>query len=73
MYFRDQNNFFSQAYAGHQFGQFTILGDGRATFLGEHLNFKKERYDIQLKGSGKTPYSRNGDGKGTLKHNAQRA
>ncbi len=63
----DQNNFFSQAYAGHQFGQFTILGDGRATLLGEHLNSKKERYDIQLKGSGKTPYSRNGDGKGTLK------
>lgn len=60
-------NSFSQSYAGHQFGHFTILGDGRATFLGEHLNFKNERYDIQLKGSGKTPYSRNGDGKGTLK------
>ncbi len=58
---------FSQAYAGHQFGHFTILGDGRATLLGEHLNNNKERYDIQLKGSGKTPYSRNGDGKGTLK------
>ena len=63
----DKNNSFSQAYAGHQFGHFTILGDGRATFLGEHLNSKKERYDIQLKGSGKTPYSRNGDGKGTFK------
>ena len=58
---------FSQAYAGHQFGHFTILGDGRATFLGEHININNERYDIQLKGSGKTPYSRNGDGKGTLK------
>ncbi len=60
-------NSFSQAYAGHQFGYFTILGDGRATLLGEHVNIKKEKYDIQLKGSGKTPYSRNGDGKGTLK------
>ncbi len=59
------NKFFSQAYAGHQFGNFTILGDGRAIFLGEHVNNKK-RYDIQLKGSGKTPYSRNGDGKATL-------
>ena len=62
-----QINSFSQAYAGHQFGHFTILGDGRATFLGEHINKKNERFDIQLKGSGKTPYSRNGDGKGTLK------
>ncbi|MDC0233013.1 YdiU family protein [Pelagibacteraceae bacterium] len=60
-------NYFSQAYAGHQFGHFTILGDGRAAFLGEHLNKKNERFDIQLKGSGRTPYSRNGDGKGTLK------
>jgi len=60
-------NSFSQAYAGHQYGLFTILGDGRATILGEHININKERYDIQLKGSGKTPYSRNGDGKGTLK------
>ena len=60
-------NSFSQAYAGHQFGHFSILGDGRATLLGEHLNKKNQRYDIQLKGSGKTPYSRNGDGKGTLK------
>ena len=60
-------NYFSQAYAGHQFGYFTILGDGRATFLGEHINKKNQRFDIQLKGSGKTPYSRNGDGKGTLK------
>ena len=58
---------FSQAYAGHQFGHFTILGDGRATLLGEHININNERFDIQLKGSGKTPYSRNGDGKGTLK------
>jgi serine/tyrosine/threonine adenylyltransferase len=60
-------NSFSQAYAGHQFGHFTILGDGRATLLGEHINNDNERFDIQLKGSGKTSYSRNGDGKGTLK------
>ena len=60
-------NSFSQAYAGHQFGHYTILGDGRATLLGEHINNKNERFDVQLKGSGKTPYSRNGDGKGTLK------
>tara|TARA_B100000700_G_scaffold191867_1_gene211325 strand:+ start:165 stop:1571 length:1407 start_codon:yes stop_codon:yes gene_type:complete len=63
----EKQDFYSQAYAGHQFGHFTILGDGRATLLGEHLNKQSERFDIQLKGSGKTPYSRNGDGKGTLK------
>ena len=63
----NNNNCFSQAYAGHQFGHFTILGDGRATLLGEHINRENKRFDIQLKGSGKTPYSRNGDGKGTLK------
>ena len=59
--------FYSQAYAGHQFGHFTILGDSRATLLGEHINRENKRFDIQLKGSGKTPYSRNGDGKGTFK------
>ncbi len=58
--------FFSQAYAGHQFGQFTILGDGRALLLGEHINNNNKRFDIQLKGSGQTPYSRNGDGKAAL-------
>ncbi len=63
----NNDNCFSQAYAGHQFGHFTILGDGRATLLGEHINRENKRFDIQLKGSGKTPYSRNGDGKGTLK------
>ena len=57
---------FAQAYAGHQFGYFTNLGDGRAIFLGEHL-INNQRFDIQLKGSGKTPYSRRGDGKATLK------
>jgi len=58
---------FGQAYAGHQFGNFTKLGDGRAIIIGEHLTLEGKRYDIQLKGSGKTPYSRGGDGKATLK------
>ena len=52
-----EKKFFSQAYAGHQFGNFTILGDGRALLLGEHV-YKNNRFDIQLKGSGQTPYSR---------------
>ncbi|MCC5429004.1 protein adenylyltransferase SelO, partial [Clostridium botulinum] len=56
----------SQAYAGHQFGHFTMLGDGRAILLGEHITPQGERFDIQLKGSGKTPYSRGGDGKAAL-------
>ncbi len=56
---------FSQSYSGHQFGYFTRLGDGRAIILGE-LPHNEKRYDIQLKGSGRTPYSRNGDGKATL-------
>ena len=58
---------FAQAYAGHQFGHFTKLGDGRAIIVGEHLTENKKRFDIQLKGSGRTPYSRNGDGKATIK------
>ena len=53
----------AQAYAGHQFGHFTILGDGRALLLGEHVTKNNQRFDIQLKGSGKTPYSRQGDGR----------
>ena len=56
----------AQAYAGHQFGHFTILGDGRALMIGEHLDKNKKRYDIQFKGSGKTPYSRNADGRAAL-------
>ena len=56
----------AQAYAGSQFGHFTMLGDGRAVLLGEYENEDKERFDIQLKGSGATPYSRGGDGKATL-------
>lgn len=57
----------AQAYAGHQFGHFTMLGDGRAILLGEHITPSGKRFDIQLKGCGQTPYSRNGDGKATLK------
>ena len=60
------SNGISQAYAGHQFGHFTMLGDGRAVLMGEHLSKKNERYDIQFKGSGKTPFSRGGDGRAVL-------
>ena len=56
----------AQAYAGHQFGHFTMLGDGRALMIGEHIANDKKRYDLQFKGSGKTPYSRNGDGRAAL-------
>lgn len=57
---------FAQAYAGHQFGNFTILGDGRAIVMGEHLTPFGQRIDLQLKGSGRTPYSRGGDGRAAL-------
>lgn len=56
----------AQAYAGHQFGHFTMLGDGRALLLGEQITPRGERFDIQLKGSGRTPYSRRGDGRAVL-------
>lgn len=56
----------AQAYAGHQFGHFNMLGDGRAILLGEHMTPDGKRVDIQLKGSGRTPYSRSGDGRATL-------
>lgn len=56
----------SQAYAGHQFGYFTMLGDGRAVLIGEQITPQGNRYDIQLKGSGRTPYSRGGDGRAAL-------
>lgn len=56
----------SQAYAGHQFGRFTYLGDGRAHLIGEHITPDGKRVDIQLKGSGKTPYGRGGDGRAAL-------
>ncbi len=57
----------AQAYAGHQFGGFSAqLGDGRALLLGEVVDQHGIRRDIQLKGSGRTPFSRNGDGKSAL-------
>lgn len=56
----------AQAYAGHQFGHFTMLGDGRAILLGEHLTREGKRVDIQLKGSGRTAFSRSGDGRAAL-------
>ena len=58
--------YIAQAYGGHQFGYFTILGDGRALLIGEQITPSGERYDIQLKGSGRTPYSRGGDGRAAL-------
>jgi len=56
----------AQAYAGHQFGNLTTLGDGRAILLGEQITPADERFDIQLKGSGRTPFSRGGDGRAAL-------
>jgi len=56
----------AQAYAGHQFGHFTMLGDGRALLLGEQITQAGKRVDIQLKGSGRTPYSRGGDGRAAI-------
>jgi uncharacterized protein YdiU (UPF0061 family) len=56
----------AQAYAGHQFGHFNMLGDGRAVLLGEQITPEGERMDIQLKGPGRTPYSRGGDGRAAL-------
>ena len=56
----------AQAYAGHQFGHFTMLGDGRAVLLGEHLTNINKRFDIQFKGSGRTSFSRSGDGRAAL-------
>src|SRR3954452_21414388 len=56
----------AQAYAGHQFGGFTMLGDGRAILLGEHRTPSGRLVDIQLKGSGRTQFSRGGDGLAAL-------
>lgn len=56
----------AQAYAGHQFGHFTNLGDGRAILLGEQVIDNVGFMDVQLKGSGRTPYSRGGDGRAAL-------
>lgn len=57
----------AMAYAGHQFGGFSPqLGDGRAHLLGEHIGPDGRRWDVHLKGSGRTPFSRGGDGKAAL-------
>ncbi len=56
----------AQAYAGHQYGHFTVLGDGRAILLGEQITARGGRFDIQLKGAGPTPFSRRGDGRAAL-------
>ena len=56
----------AQAYAGHQFGHFTSLGDGRAILLGEQVTPAGDRFDIQLKGAGQTRFSRRGDGRAAL-------
>ena len=56
----------AQAYAGHQFGHFTTLGDGRAILLGEQITPDGGRFDIQLKGPGLTAFSRGGDGRAGL-------
>ena len=62
----EQTTPWAEAYAGHQFGHLTMLGDGRAVVLGEHIAPNKKRFDIQFKGSGVTPYSRSGDGRAAL-------
>lgn len=56
----------AQAYAGHQFGGFTMLGDGRAILLGEHRTPSGRLVDVQLKGAGRTAFSRGGDGLAAL-------
>ncbi len=56
----------AQAYAGHQFGHFTMLGDGRAILLGEHRTPAGKLVDIHLKGAGRTQFSRGGDGRAAL-------
>ncbi len=57
----------AQAYAGHQFGQLSpMLGDGRAVLLGEVVDKHGDRRDVSLKGSGRTPFSRGGDGKAVI-------
>lgn len=56
----------AQAYAGHQFANFTMLGDGRAILVGEQLTPGGKRFDLQFKGSGPTAFSRRGDGRAAL-------
>ena len=56
----------AMAYMGHQFGYPAMLGDGRAILLGEQITPEDDREDIQLKGAGRTPFSRQGDGRAAL-------
>ena len=63
--FPDDIEAIAQSYAGHQFGHFTMLGDGRAILLGE-LEIDGKLVDVQLKGAGQTPYSRGGDGRAAV-------
>jgi uncharacterized protein YdiU (UPF0061 family) len=56
----------AMAYCGHQFGHFAVLGDGRATLLGEQRTPDGSLWDLQYKGSGRTPFSRGGDGRAVL-------
>ncbi|MFK7873470.1 MAG: YdiU family protein [Oligoflexales bacterium] len=59
---------YATCYGGHQFGHWAgQLGDGRAMHIGEYTNSKQEHWDLQLKGSGPTPYSRGADGKAVLR------
>jgi serine/tyrosine/threonine adenylyltransferase len=59
---------YAACYSGHQFGSWAgNLGDGRAITLGEHVNARGERWELQLKGAGKTPYSRHADGRAVLR------
>lgn len=62
----------AQAYAGHQFGHFNRLGDGRAVLLGEQITPEGERFDIQLKGAGRTPYFPRRRWTGSARANATR-
>ncbi|MDD7363407.1 MAG: YdiU family protein [Firmicutes bacterium] len=62
----EESSSIAMAYMGHQFGYPTMLGDGRAILLGEQITPKGERYDIQLKGAGRTSFSRGGDGRAAL-------
>jgi serine/tyrosine/threonine adenylyltransferase len=64
--FPEQVPAIAQAYAGHQFGGFALLGDGRALLLGDLITPAGQCVDIQLKGSGPTPYARRGDGRAAL-------
>ncbi len=62
-----EDGLLAMTYSGHQFGQFNpVMGDGRAALLGEVVNSKGQRFDIQLKGAGRTAFSKGGDGKAAL-------